>query len=132
MSFLSILKTIGEDALKIEPVAAAAVSFINPTLANLMNGISGKIQTAVTNAELTVTQAKSGGVKSATVVSDFESGLDIAQEVLSAEGKAITYDPVQLQTAINNYVAAFNATAALKASFKIVPLSATATPPAAS
>lgn len=130
MSFLSILKTIGTDALKIEPIAAAAVSLVNPALANLMNGISGKIQSAVTNAELTITQAKSGGVKADAVVADFESGLSIAQEVLAAEGKAITYDPSALQTAINNQVAAFNAAAALKASFKIVPLSATATPPA--
>jgi len=130
MSFLSILKTIGTDALKIEPIAAAAVSLVNPALANLMNGISGKIQGAVTNAELTITQAKSGGIKADAVVADFESGLSIAQEVLAAEGKAITYDPVALQTAINNQVAAFNAAATLKASFKIVPLSVTATPPA--
>lgn len=130
MSFLSILKTVGMDALKIEPLVAAGVSFFNPALGNLMNGISGKIQSAVTNAELMITQAKSGGIKSDAVIADFESGLSIAQEILAAEGKAITYDPAALQAAINNQVSAFNAAATLKASFKIVALSATATPPA--
>lgn len=128
MSFLTILKTIGKDALQIAPIAGAAVSLVNPVIGNLIMGISGKLQTAIVSAEATVTQANSGGIKADAVVADFESGLSIAQEVLAAEGKAITYDPAALQTAINNYVAAYNATAALKSSFKIVGLSATATP----
>ena len=63
-----------------------------------------------------------GQLKSDMVTNDFASGLELTQQILALEGKQLTYDAAQLQIAINSQVAAYNAMAALKASFKVIPI----------
>ncbi len=132
MSFLSILKTIGTDALKVEhvvvPVAEALYPPAAPWLAkldNLAQGLQGGIIKAESAGPLL---DANGALKATTVTADFEAGLQTTQSVLALEGKTLTWDDAMLQKAIASQVQAFNDFATLKASFKIVTLTASAPP----
>ena len=125
MSFLGILKKIGTVALGIEHVAVPIVSIAEPQLApwlaKLDNWVN-RTQAAVLSVEHTVTEAKAGGLKQASVIADFENGLESAQAALAVTGKTIQYDVEMYKQVINDFVAAYNHAAQFKASWKIVDL----------
>lgn len=120
-NFLSVLKKIGIVSLGIEKVAAPIVSSLFPVSIPIFAAIDSfvpKTQAAIISAEGTA--GATGAEKSAAVVTDFESGLELVQSVLALEGNKLTYDTAALQAAINSQVTAFNSFAAVKTSFKIV------------
>jgi|SRR6185369_4441883 len=129
MSFLSVLKKIGQVAIGIEHVAAPIISVADPALAPFITKLDGwlsRTQIAIQSAEVTITDAKAGGLKQAAVIQDFENGLQTAQDALAVTGKTIQYDKAQYEKVIADFVAAYNDAAAFKATWKIVDL-----PPAA-
>ena len=109
------LKIVGKSVLAIAPLAGEVISIVNPPLGMLIIGIGGRISSAIADAEQTITEAKQGQLKSQAVIADFQTALQIAQQIT---GKNISYDPVALQAAIDAQVAALNAFAALKGSIK--------------
>ena len=134
MSFLSVLKKIGTVALGIEHVAAPIISVADPALAPFITKLDGwlsRTQTAIQSAEVTITDAKAGGLKQAAVIQDFQDGIQTAQDALAVTGKTIQYDTVEYQKVIADFVTAYNDAAAFKATWKIVDLPAVASPPAA-
>lgn len=124
MSFISILKKVGSVVLGVEKVAEPVVESLFPASTPLFD-IFDRLQTAITTVEA-ANPLQSGTVKSGIVVSDFEAGLTVTQAILAADGKKLVYDDGALQSAINAQVAAYNAYATLKASFKVVALTPTA------
>lgn len=131
MSFLSVIKKIGSVALGIEHVAVPIFAAADPALAPILTKLDGwlnRTQTAIQSAEATYTQAKAGGLKSAAVVQDFENGLQTAQDALAVTGKTIQYDAAEYQKVIDSFVAAYNAAAAFKTTWKIVDLPQTPVP----
>ena len=122
MSFISILKTIGGAIVGVEKIAEPIVETLFPATTPLF-GIFDRLQTAITTVEQSLVGA-TGPVKSAAVVSDFEAGLALTQQILAVSGQQLSYDDAALQTAINSQVAAYNAFAALKTTFKVVPKTA--------
>jgi len=125
MSFISILKTIGQVATGIEqiavPIATAVMPQYAPKIAQADSLFQG-LQTAIATVEASNPVDGQGAIKSAAVVSDFQASLSVAQEALALDGKMLTYDSTALQTAINAQVTAYNAMAAVKASFKVIAL----------
>ena len=125
MSFISILKKIGSVVLGAEHVIAPIAESLLPTLSGpiaAIDDIFQRLQATITTVEVSTPTDGQGTVKSAAVVADFESGLSFTQSILALEGKKLIWDDVQLQAAITAQVAAYNAMAALKASFKVVPV----------
>lgn len=120
MSFLGALKSIGHAIAGIEPTAVTILKLFPVTApaAGLIDGLFHTIQGAVVTAEA---QSPVGGgqIKSQAVIADFQAGLQVTQSVLALEHKTLTYDADKLQAVINAQVAALNAFAELKASFKI-------------
>ena len=122
MSFICILKKVGSVALGIEHVAApileAAVPGLAPVVATV-DGLVQRIQNTITTVEANGPVSGGGQLKSAAVVSDFQSAIDLASTIAGLEGKTMTYDQQALQDAITAQVAAYNAFAKLKASFAL-------------
>lgn len=134
MSFLSIFKKIGSIALKVEHVASPIISTMLPGAAPIimeLDTIFQHLQSAVITVESNNPLDAQGAVKSASVVSDFNSGLELTQSILAMKGEMLSYDATALQTAISAQVTALNAMAAVKASFKIVSLATPSQTPAA-
>lgn len=109
------LKIVGEDALKIAPVAGAMVGVVNPALGTLITGVAGHLLSTITSVEQTITDEKAGALKSAAVIADFKNALALASEI---SGKTFTYDSAALQTTIDSIVAALNSIGAFKSSLK--------------
>lgn len=123
MSFVSILKSIGTVLFGIEHVAAPIAEALLPAAAPVIaevDSIFARLQTAITTVEAQSPVGTSGTVKSDVVTQDFNASLGVAQSVLAMAGKQLSYDTAALQTAINAQVAAYNAMAAVKASFKVI------------
>ena len=124
-SFLGILKKIGAFALGIEHVAAPIVSAVFPQYAGIFTRLDGMFQRligAVVTAEQNNPADKQGPAKAEAVKADFEAGLEATNAILAQWGKKVTYDAGALTDAVTAQVAAFNAMARLKASFKEEPL----------
>lgn len=125
MSFLGVLKKIGSVAIGIEHVAVPLISVADPVLAPWLARLDGwltRTQAAVLSVEHTVTEAKAGGLKQASVVADFENGLESAQTALAITGKKIEYDMDKYKAVVDGFVAAYNAAAEFKKTWKIVDL----------
>ena len=125
MSFINIIKKIGTVALGIEHIAAPIAETLLPGFAPIIAGIDNIFQHltgAIVTVEANNPTTGQGVIKADAVTADFESGLELTQSILAMEGKKLTYDAAALQTAISSQVAALNAMAAVKASFKIVPV----------
>ena len=125
MSFISILKQIGGIVIGAEHIVAPVAEAILPSLSGpiaALDGIFQRLQASIATAEVNNPASGQGSAKAPAVVADFERGLELTQTVLAIEKKKLVYDGAQLAAAITAQVAAFNAMAALKASFKIEPL----------
>ena len=125
MSFVSILKKIGSIAISVEHVVAPIAETLLPAFGTTIAAIDGifqRLQATIATVEVSNPAAGQGVVKAQAVVADFEAGLSFTQDILALEGKKLVWDDTQLQAAISAQVAAYNAMAALKASFKVVPV----------
>lgn len=125
MSFISILRRIGTVALGIEHIASPLVGALVPGAGPAMvvlDSIFAHVQTAIVTVEANNPVTAAGPQKADAVVADFQAGLDVTNQVLALEGKTLTYDGALLQKAIADQVSAYNGFAAVKASFKVVPL----------
>lgn len=122
MSFISILKKIGSVALGVEHIAAPIVSALYPPAApwlSKLDDLTQHLQASVIATEVNNPADGQGGIKSAAVIADIDSYFGTMNAGLALAGKTVTDDPALRQAAINATVAAFNADAAWKASFKI-------------
>ncbi len=133
MSFISILKKIGGIAANVEHVVAPVLTIVAPQLAgpiHVVDDMFQKLQTSITTIEATTLKDGSGAMKADSVATDFEAGLSELQSILAITNHRLVYDTAALQTAITAQVAAYNAMAAVKASFKLESTlaSGTATP----
>ena len=109
------LTVVGKDALALAPVAGAVVGVVNPAAGMLITGVGGRLTASIASVEQTITDAKAGALKAATVKADLDNALALAQDVT---GETFTYDGTALQTFIDAQVAAFNAEAAFKGTLK--------------
>ncbi len=109
------LAIVGRDALAVAPFVGAVVGVVNPVAGTLITGIAGRITASITSVEQTITDAKAGALKAATVKADLDNALAIAEDIT---GKKFTYDPAALQTFIDSQVAAFNAAGIFKGTVK--------------
>jgi len=122
MSFISILKKVGSVALGVEKVVSATgLGSAIPGFA-LIDSVLQRIPNAIIRGEIGNPADGQGGIKSEVVTADFNEGLDFTQQILALKGEKLSYDAALLQESINSQVAALNAMAKLKASFKVVPL----------
>jgi hypothetical protein len=119
MSFWKTLEhdlvIVGKEALALAPLAGAAVSIVNPVAGALITGIAGRITASITSVEQTITDAKAGVLKAATVKADFDNALALAEEI---SGDKFTYDPAAFQSVLDAQVSALNAMAAFKQTVK--------------
>ena len=111
MSFLSILKTVGTDALKglgvVTGVAQAAAPIAGIVLGPAASAILTKINSAVVGAELLITGAQQGAAKQASVATTVAAELPTLDAVIQEMGAGASFDPAALNAAINASVAAF-------------------------
>lgn len=122
-SFVSILKKVGSVILGIEHIAAPIAEIALPAFAGQIAEVDSlftRLQSSISTVEANSPVGTNGQLKSDAVTADFNSALSLAQSVLGFTGKQITYDAAALQAAINAQVAAYNAMATLKGSFKVV------------
>ena len=122
MSFISILKKIGEVAIGAEHFVAPIIETAYPALSGpvaALDGIFQRLQATVSTIEANNPADGQGKAKAPAAVADFNAGLEFAQQVLALEGKKLTYDPAKLDAAIAATVASFNSYADLKSTFKI-------------
>ncbi len=120
MSFISILKKIGSVAVGVEHVAASTGLLALVPGGAAIDAIFQIIPTSAAQVEALNPVDKQGAVKEQVVIRDFELGLTATREILEANGKTLTYDQAALKEAIAGQVAAYNAMAKVKASFRIV------------
>lgn len=127
MSFVNILKKVGTILVGVEHVAAPVAAVVFPQFAGpigLLDSFVTKIQGTIVTVENNNPLDGQGQVKQDAVINDFNAGLDLFQQTLALRGETLTYDQALLKDFIDNQVAAYNAAAKLKASFKVVPKSA--------
>jgi hypothetical protein len=125
MSFASILKKIFTS----EHIVAVAAEELSPTYAPVIavaDDLFLRLQTAITIAEANNPVAGNGQIKEQAVINDFTTALGLTETALALQGKMVTYDEIALKNAISSQVAAYNAMATVKASFKIVEVPAKA------
>ncbi len=125
MSFWDVLKKVGRAVAGIEHTVAPIVEMALPQFAPeiaMLDGWVNRVHSAVITVEHNLPGDGQGGIKQNAVIADFEAGIDITNAVLAQRGKMLQYDNGALQTAINSFVAAYNALATVKQSFKEVDL----------
>lgn len=103
------------------PILAVAIPGSAPLIARL-DAIVQKLQSSILTVEAETPIDSAGKLKSEIVIADFRAGLALTQSVLALKNQILEYDPVALQEAINAQVAAYNAVAKLRVSFKVVPI----------
>jgi len=118
-------------AIGVEHIAVPLIEVAEPQLKPLLDGVDGwlnRTQAGILSLEKTVTEAKAGGLREASLVADFQNGLETAQAALALTGKTIQYDLDIYKKVIADGVAFYNDGAAFKATWKIVDLPADPTP----
>jgi hypothetical protein len=119
MSFISVLKTIGTDALKVLGVTTSVASSVaGIALSPAAAAILGKINSAVVGAEALIQGAQQGAAKKESVTQILLSEIPTLEQVIQQFGSGTTFDPTALSNAIDASVANYNAIAALVASAK--------------
>ena len=122
MSFLSIFKAIGKGLLIGEKIVVPLAETAFPAFAPLISKIDslfGVTQAAIITAEQNNPLDGQGGLKLTAVTNDFNAALAELQSILAVTGKQITYDGGALNDAVAAQVAAYNAFAKVKGSFKV-------------
>ena len=124
MSFIGILKKVGTILVGVEHIAAPIVGAAFPGLAGpiaLLDGVFQKLQNTIITVESNNPISGQGQIKQDAVINDFAAGLDLTQQILGLKGERLDYDHAALEESIKSQVAAYNAMAKLKVSFKVVP-----------
>jgi hypothetical protein len=119
MSFLSVLKGIGDVVRATAPLVSPLIGAFNPGAASIFTTIVG----GITKAEDAFKDPGMGVQKFALVVEEFETSLQLTNDVLGLKGEMLEYDAAALKEMVDSQVAALNAMAKLKASMKVVPKS---------
>lgn len=125
MSFWTVLKRIGGGLLQGEQVAEPFIKTLFPASApifNLIDPLFAKVITNVATVEANNPIDGQGQLKAGAVIADFEAGLSTTQGVLFLTKQKLVYDDAVLQAAIKNFADGYNNLAAVKTSFKVVPL----------
>lgn len=121
-SFVTILKRVATVLVgfeRVAPIAEGLFPVYAPEIA-MLDGIFGWLQTIIMTQEQNNPASQQGPAKSAGAQQSFADSIAVIQDVLAGQGKLMTYDGGALQKAIDAQVAAYNAMASVKASFKIV------------
>ena len=136
MSFLSVIKAIGKDALKVLGIgltAATAVEAVVDPIVVTLDPAAGAILTLVqkvtASLEQMVQTAQQGALKSQTAVQILQAEIPQLQAVIAATGSGYQLPQAQAQALVNDSVALYNTLAAVLATFK--PPATPAPPPAA-
>lgn len=122
MTFIGILQNIGKVVAGVDQVAGPILTVAFPAAAGplaALDAIFQRLLAGIVTVEVKAPADGNGPEKNLAVVADFDAGLALTQSVLAMEHKHLTYDPHLLAESIAAQVAAFNAMAALKASFRI-------------
>jgi len=110
MSFLSVLKKIGQVSLAVAAPAAAIAG--GPAAGAAVAGLINKATTAIFSAEELHADVKDGGgVKRETVINQIKSDLELTRGILALDGKDLAYDEALLGKAVDSQVAAINSQA---------------------
>lgn len=134
MTFLSIFKALGKGLLVGEKIAVPLAEVAFPQFAPILGKIDnlfGVTQASIVTAEQNNPLDGQGGLKLTAVTNDFNAALAELQSILAITGKQLTYDGGALNDAVTAQVAAYNAFAKVKASFKIADAPAPAPVPGA-
>ena len=107
-SFLNVFKTVAQ-------VAAPIASTFLPQFAPLIT----LAQNAIVNAEANSPGPSTGPIKLAAVVSDFQSGIALTQQVLAVNGMKLTWEENLLREATSAQVEAYNKFSDFQASIKL-------------
>lgn len=119
MTFASIFNGV-KKVLGVEHAIAPMLSMI-PGVGQIISAVDpwvGRLITAMGSAEIG-SPVGGGALKEATVLADFEAGMDATQAILAATGKKLIWDEGKLKTAIADLNKALASVAEVKASFKI-------------
>ena len=123
MSFISVLRHIGSVVLGVEHIAEPIVEALFPASTPLF-AIFDRMAANIATIESQMPTA-SGTAKSAAVATAFDQDLQMVQAILQQTSQQLVYDPAAWQAANDAQVAAYNAYAALKATFKVLPMHST-------
>lgn len=115
MSFLSIMKTVGKDALLGANAAAPALNLFAPGIGSAIGGLTSLVITA----ENKFPDPKSGPQKKDWVLTAVQVGLPFFQEILKEHGELLTIDAQALSDTIDDIVGLFNSAQKLHASFSL-------------
>lgn len=122
-SFVSILKKIGGVALQVEHLAEPVIKTLLPQSAGvfaILDPLFASIPLSIANNELGNPVDHQGSLKEPQTIADFEAGLQATQAILAATGKRLAWDDQKLKLNIAQWVAAYNGSAELRASFHLV------------
>lgn len=131
MSFITIFKALGKGLLIGEKIAVPIAEAAFPQFAPILGKIDtlfGATQAAIITAEQNNPADGQGGLKLTAVTNDFNAALAELQSILAVTGKQLTYDGNALNDAVAAQVAAYNAFAKVKASFKVADAPVAPTP----
>jgi hypothetical protein len=118
--FVNSQKVVGVAGV-VEHVSVPIIGALIPGAAPILGAIDSIFQRVLGTIVTVEMQSPAGGGpdKMAASVGAFNDGLEMTQSILALEKKRLTYDQAKLQEAITAQVAAFNAFAQVKASFKV-------------
>ncbi len=135
MSFISVIKAIGKDALKVLGVgltAASAVETASDPIVLALDPAAGAIlglaQKVTASLEQMVTTAQQGSVKQQSAVQILQAEIPQLQAVITAAGSGYQLPTAQATALVDGSVALYNTLATIIAGFKAP---ATPAPPAA-
>ena len=107
MSFLSVLKRIGQVSLQLAPAAATIAG--GPAMGAVVSGLVNKATNAIFTAEELHADIKDGGgVKRETVIGQIKADLELTRSILEMGGQTLAYDEALLGKAVDSQVAAIN------------------------
>lgn len=115
MSFVSIIKAIGKDALKVlgvgltvETAVEAAVEPVLIVLDPAAAAILAKVQVVVGSLEQMVTTAQQGTAKAESAVQILQQEIPALQAVITATGSGYQLPTAQAQALVNDAVQLYN------------------------
>lgn len=120
MSFLSVLRTVGLDALKVIGVATGPIgsAVVGITLGPAATAILNRINGAVIGAEAIIQGVQQGVAKQASVATIVSSELPTLEGVIQELGPGVTFPEAELNAAISASANMYTAIAALVAAAK--------------
>lgn len=127
MSFLSILKTVGIDALKVVADVAGVsgvVGVIDPVV-TVFNPVAGAVLKKITNVasgvELLIQSDQAAAQKKETAVQIIAADIPQLAEIVQEFGPGATFDQTRLSTAVASLQAAYSAVNEFVASIQKAP-----------